>query len=242
MEADMSELLDQTTVAPSTAEVDAEALEHCGGPEVGGHDVANSRLVQKLTHVGLHVSVSRVAGPPWRRYDPRHMPERIDDALRRSALFRRLALDNRQRLAAVAGLREYTKGSMLFQRRRRVGVAVRRGDRAREGIQIDAARHRHHPGNLRSRRPGRRGRRLRVAALSGQRDCTRTDPVPAGPQSRVLHPARDTPVNGQGTSGGADPSSRRVDQSPDRAVRRPRRRATGALLPEARSRHRSAPR
>jgi hypothetical protein len=40
-------------VAPSTAEVDAEALEHCGGPEVGGHDVANSRLVQKLTHVGL---------------------------------------------------------------------------------------------------------------------------------------------------------------------------------------------
>jgi CRP-like cAMP-binding protein len=43
------------------------------------------------------------------------MPERMDDALRRSALFRRLAPDDRQRLAAVAGLREYAKGAMLFQ-------------------------------------------------------------------------------------------------------------------------------
>src|SRR5580765_8171597 len=62
-----------------------------------------------------HVSVSRVAGPPGRRYDPRHMAERMDDALRRSALFRRLTPDDRQRLAAVAGLRDYSKGSMLFQ-------------------------------------------------------------------------------------------------------------------------------
>jgi CRP-like cAMP-binding protein len=43
------------------------------------------------------------------------MAERMDDALRRSALFRRLTPDDRQRLAAVAALREYAKGSMLFQ-------------------------------------------------------------------------------------------------------------------------------
>jgi hypothetical protein len=61
-----------------------------------------------------HVSVSR-GGPPRRRYDPRHMAERIDDALRRSAVFRRVAPDDRQRLAAVAGLREFAKGAMLFQ-------------------------------------------------------------------------------------------------------------------------------
>jgi len=43
------------------------------------------------------------------------MAERIDDVLRRSALFRRVAPDDRQRLAAVAGLREFAKGAMLFQ-------------------------------------------------------------------------------------------------------------------------------
>ena len=43
------------------------------------------------------------------------MAERIDDALRRSAVFRRVAPDDRQRLAAVAGLREFAKGAMLFQ-------------------------------------------------------------------------------------------------------------------------------
>jgi len=39
----------------------------------------------------------------------------MDDALRHSALFRRLTPDDRQRLTAVAAIREYAKGSMLFQ-------------------------------------------------------------------------------------------------------------------------------
>jgi CRP/FNR family transcriptional regulator len=38
----------------------------------------------------------------------------IDDILRRSTIFRRLAADDRQRLAAVAQLRDYDKGQMLF--------------------------------------------------------------------------------------------------------------------------------
>jgi len=43
------------------------------------------------------------------------MYEQIDDVLRRSALFRRLSPDDRQRLAAVAALRDFDKGFMLFQ-------------------------------------------------------------------------------------------------------------------------------
>ena len=42
------------------------------------------------------------------------MSEQIDEALRRSVLFRRLKPDDRQRVAAVATLREYEKGAMLF--------------------------------------------------------------------------------------------------------------------------------
>ena len=42
------------------------------------------------------------------------MPEHLDDVLRRSVLFRRLKPDDRQRLAAVATVREFEKGAMLF--------------------------------------------------------------------------------------------------------------------------------
>jgi CRP/FNR family transcriptional regulator, nitrogen oxide reductase regulator len=42
------------------------------------------------------------------------MNEEIDEALRRSVLFRRLKPDDRQRLAAVASVREFEKGAMLF--------------------------------------------------------------------------------------------------------------------------------
>jgi CRP-like cAMP-binding protein len=41
-----------------------------------------------------------------------HAP--TDDALRRSAIFRRLSVDDRQRIAAVALLREFEKGATLF--------------------------------------------------------------------------------------------------------------------------------
>ena len=54
---------------------------------------------QSLTHVGLPVSVSRVAGPPWRRYDPRHMPERIG----RRASAERLVPPSSARRSAAAG-------------------------------------------------------------------------------------------------------------------------------------------
>lgn len=42
------------------------------------------------------------------------MSQDIDEALRRSALFRRLTPDDRQRLAAVATLRAFEKGTTLF--------------------------------------------------------------------------------------------------------------------------------
>jgi CRP-like cAMP-binding protein len=42
------------------------------------------------------------------------MSDSIDDALRRSVLFWRLTPDDRQRVAAVAAVREYEKGAMLF--------------------------------------------------------------------------------------------------------------------------------
>ena len=42
------------------------------------------------------------------------MQEKIDDALRRSAIFRRLTPGDRQRIAAVATVREFDKASTLF--------------------------------------------------------------------------------------------------------------------------------
>ena len=42
------------------------------------------------------------------------MQETLDEVLRRSTIFRRLTPDDRQRLAAVASVREFTKGAMLF--------------------------------------------------------------------------------------------------------------------------------
>jgi CRP/FNR family transcriptional regulator len=40
--------------------------------------------------------------------------ENLDDVLRRTTIFRRLSSEDRQRLAAVARLREYEKGATLF--------------------------------------------------------------------------------------------------------------------------------
>jgi CRP/FNR family transcriptional regulator len=42
------------------------------------------------------------------------MPVRLDDVLRLSGVFRRLTPEDRQRLAAVATLREFDKGAQLF--------------------------------------------------------------------------------------------------------------------------------
>lgn len=42
------------------------------------------------------------------------MAENLDDLLRRSIIFRRLAPEDRQRLAAVASVRNYDKGAALF--------------------------------------------------------------------------------------------------------------------------------
>src|SRR5215510_12035625 len=42
------------------------------------------------------------------------MAEQLDDVLRRTTIFRRLTADDRQRVAAVASLRTYDKGSLLF--------------------------------------------------------------------------------------------------------------------------------
>src|SRR5262245_61957535 len=42
------------------------------------------------------------------------MTEKLDDLLRRSIIFRRLSPEDRQRLAAVASVREYEKGAALF--------------------------------------------------------------------------------------------------------------------------------
>ena len=42
------------------------------------------------------------------------MPEPLDEILRRSTIFRRLTPDDRQRLAAVAHVREFDKGATLF--------------------------------------------------------------------------------------------------------------------------------
>jgi CRP-like cAMP-binding protein len=62
-----------------------------------------------------------VEGAQLRRYDGRHIGENIsdmadslDDLLRRTTIFRRLAADDRQRLAAVATTRAYDKGAVLF--------------------------------------------------------------------------------------------------------------------------------
>src|SRR5262245_29538894 len=95
---------------PAAAEVDAELLEHGRRPEIGRHDVADRRVRRHVTHDLLRRSLS-VAGRPARRYDPRHM---LDDALRKTTIFRRLSPDDRQRLAAVAAVREFGKGEMLF--------------------------------------------------------------------------------------------------------------------------------
>jgi CRP/FNR family transcriptional regulator, nitrogen oxide reductase regulator len=42
------------------------------------------------------------------------MPANVDDILRRTTLFRRLSPEDRQRLAAVAQVREFDKGAQLF--------------------------------------------------------------------------------------------------------------------------------
>jgi CRP/FNR family transcriptional regulator len=42
------------------------------------------------------------------------MHEKIDEALRRNPIFRRLTPEDRQRIAAVATLRDYDKGAVLF--------------------------------------------------------------------------------------------------------------------------------
>src|SRR5262245_41137825 len=42
------------------------------------------------------------------------MPEKMEEVLRRSTLFRRLTADDRQRLAAVAGVKQFDKGASLF--------------------------------------------------------------------------------------------------------------------------------
>src|SRR6266545_4317964 len=42
------------------------------------------------------------------------MPEILEEVLRRTMIFRRLSPDDRQRLASVAGLREFDKGAVLF--------------------------------------------------------------------------------------------------------------------------------
>jgi CRP/FNR family transcriptional regulator, nitrogen oxide reductase regulator len=47
-------------------------------------------------------------------YDTRLMPPPVDDMLRRSTIFRRLSAEDRQRLGAVAHVREFDRGAMLF--------------------------------------------------------------------------------------------------------------------------------
>jgi CRP-like cAMP-binding protein len=42
------------------------------------------------------------------------MPEKIEEVIRRSALFRRLTSEDRQRLAAVASMTTFDKGAVLF--------------------------------------------------------------------------------------------------------------------------------
>jgi len=42
------------------------------------------------------------------------MAERLDDALRRTTIFRRLGADDRARLAAVAALKDFEKGDAIF--------------------------------------------------------------------------------------------------------------------------------
>jgi len=55
-----------------------------------------------------------------RRYDRRHTvmaertPDRLDEILRRTIMFRRLTPEDRQRLAAVATVRDFDKGALLF--------------------------------------------------------------------------------------------------------------------------------
>jgi CRP/FNR family transcriptional regulator, nitrogen oxide reductase regulator len=42
------------------------------------------------------------------------MPENLEDVLRRTIIFRRLSAEDRQRLAAVANIRDFEKGAALF--------------------------------------------------------------------------------------------------------------------------------
>jgi len=51
---------------------------------------------------------------PPRQYHAHHMSPAVDEALRRSAIFRRLTPEDRQRVAAVASLREFDKSVLLF--------------------------------------------------------------------------------------------------------------------------------
>ena len=73
-------------------------------------------------------------------------PNGIDDALRRSALFRRLKPDDWQRLAAVAGLfTTYAKGAMLFQEGDASDLLYAVVTGRVKVFKIDAARHRYNP-------------------------------------------------------------------------------------------------
>ena len=76
------------------------------------------------------------------------MQEKIDDALRRSAIFRWLTPEDRQRIAAVATVREFDKASTLFSERRRIGFSLYRVDRSREGLQDNGEGRRRHPGDF----------------------------------------------------------------------------------------------
>ncbi|HUC76001.1 MAG TPA: Crp/Fnr family transcriptional regulator [Vicinamibacterales bacterium] len=42
------------------------------------------------------------------------MPDALDEVFRRTTIFRRLSIEDRQRLAAVAGTRAYEKGAVIF--------------------------------------------------------------------------------------------------------------------------------
>src|SRR5215831_11716399 len=44
----------------------------------------------------------------------RTMAETLDEVLKKTTIFRRLALDDRQRLAAVSSIHAYDKGALLF--------------------------------------------------------------------------------------------------------------------------------
>src|SRR5262249_12816833 len=104
----------------AAAEIDAELLEHARGPEIGGDDVADRRSVQCFAHGHL---------PDAQGSEPRPgaamtavisgenrsgMAETLEDLLRQTTIFRRLSGEDRQRLAAVAQMRPFDKGALLF--------------------------------------------------------------------------------------------------------------------------------